>query len=418
MKSSLELSAPQLQTLVEINRKIVTTLNREASAYEAMSLLQRGFGYEYVNLFLMDAIGRKLVWRGGVWHGQPADLDARWSVPVGEVGAVGWAAAHGQPAVVADILHNARPARAHYPPGLSNIKAEAAAPIAADGHILGVLSVQSDQADAFGEADRFVLQAVADQVAITLENARLRSTSEVRVVHYVTQEHEIVETRDEFFSTISHELRTPLSSIRGFVRLLLDDQVPDVETQREFLSLIGQQTERLAQLVGNLLDISQLEAGKLALKREPLHLTVILRRATSKMQGMARDKHIKLEIDVPAELPAVAGDDGWLEQVATNLIGNALKFTPAGGQITVSARPSGGEIVAEVRDTGIGIPADLLERIFDKYYRVPGTGGEQVEGTGLGLHIAKRIVEAHGGRIWAESTLGQGSVFRFTLPCS
>jgi two-component system phosphate regulon sensor histidine kinase PhoR len=240
----------------------------------------------------------------------------------------------------------------------------------------------------------------------------------VRVVHDVTQERELDEMRDDFFSIISHDLRTPLSSIQGFARLLLDDQVPEEETRREFLGLIDRETERLGQMVNNLLDISRLEAGKLTLKRELLQLADILREATSKLQGMARGKHIKLGSDIPADLPIIAGDDGWLEQVATNLIGNAIKFTPSGGQIMVSARRSGDEVVAEVRDTGIGIPADLLERIFDKYYRVPGASGEQVEGTGLGLHIAKRIVEAHSGRIWAESTLGQGSVFRFTLPCS
>ena len=330
MKSPLELGAPQLQTLVEINRKIITILNPEAFVHEVVLLLQRGFGYEYVHLFLMDAAGRQLVWQAGVWHGRPADLDERWSLPVGEDEAVGRAAALGQPVLAPDTRRDARAARDYSPPMLSGVKSEAAAPITAEKRILGVLSVQSDRVSAFGEADRFVLQAVADQIAIALENARLRSAAEARAVHDATQERETEEMGDEIFSTLSHELRTPLSSIRGFIRLMLDDQVPDVETQREFLGLIGQQTERLTQLVGNLLDTSRLEAGQLTLKREPLRLTVILRRATSKLQGMARGKQIRLEIDVPAELPAVAGDDGWLEQVATNLIGNAIKFTPKG----------------------------------------------------------------------------------------
>ncbi|MEJ2555975.1 MAG: ATP-binding protein [Anaerolineae bacterium] len=111
------------------------------------------------------------------------------------------------------------------------------------------------------------------------------------------------------------------------------------------------------------------------------------------------------------------GDQDWLEQVVTNLIGNAIKFTPEAGQVVVGARQSKDEIVVEVRDTGIGIPADSLDRIFTKFYRVPHRTGEQPEGTGLGLYIARQIIKAHAGRIWAESTVGQGSTFRFTLPC-
>jgi signal transduction histidine kinase len=154
----------------------------------------------------------------------------------------------------------------------------------------------------------------------------------------------------------------------------------------------------------------------LDLQREPLQLANALRQVASQLQSIAQKKQITLETDWPADLPPVIGDEDWLEQVVTNLVGNAIKFTPAGGRVTVSARPSGAEILVEVSDTGIGIPADSLDRIFTKYYRVPDKGGERIEGTGLGLHIAKHIVEAHGGRIWVESTVGQGSTFRFTLP--
>ncbi len=241
---------------------------------------------------------------------------------------------------------------------------------------------------------------------------------EVRVVHDVTKEREIEEMRDEFFSTISHQLRTPLFSIQGFVRLILDDEVPDEKTRREFLTIISRQTEQLTQLVNNLLNISRLESGMLEMERKPVQLLDVLQQAVSKLQGIAQGKKITLTTDSPASLPTITGDRHWLDQVVTNLIGNAIKFTPEGGRVTVGARQSDGEILVEVSDTGIGIPPDSLDRIFTKFYRVPDEAGERPEGTGLGLHIAKKIVEAHGGRIWAESTLGEGSTFRFTLPCA
>jgi signal transduction histidine kinase/GAF domain-containing protein len=239
---------------------------------------------------------------------------------------------------------------------------------------------------------------------------------EVRVVHDVTREREIEEMKNEFFSTTSHELRTPLFSIQGFVRLILEGQVPDGETQREFLGIILQQADQLAQLVNNLLNISRLESGMLELERKPVSLLEVLQETVSKLRGIAQEKDIALETDLPASLPSVIGDQDWLEQVVTNLIGNAIKFTPEEGQVVVGVRQSKHEIMVEVTDTGIGIPADALDRIFTKFYRAPHGAGERPEGTGLGLYIAQQIIKAHGGRIWAESTLGQGSTFRFTLP--
>lgn len=240
---------------------------------------------------------------------------------------------------------------------------------------------------------------------------------EVRVVHDVTKEREIEEMKDEFFSTISHELRTPLSSIQGFVRLILEDEVPDEETQREFLSIIGRQAEQLGQLVNNLLNISRLESGIFKMGREPVHLLDVLQRTVSKLRSIAQAKNIAVETKLPSSLPPVIGDEGWLEQVITNLVGNAIKFTPEGGTVRIGARQSNGELVVEVSDTGPGIPADALDKIFTKFYRVVDDSSERPEGTGLGLHIARQIVELHGGRIWAESCVGQGSTFWFALPC-
>jgi two-component system phosphate regulon sensor histidine kinase PhoR len=239
---------------------------------------------------------------------------------------------------------------------------------------------------------------------------------EVRVVHDVTKEREIEEVKDEFFSTISHELRTPLFSIQGFVRILLEDNPPDAETQRDFLQIVNRQTEQLVQLVNNILNISRLESGMLDMEHKSVQMLDVLQRATRKLQSIAKGKNIRLETELPTSLHPIVGDRGWLEQVAVNLIGNGIKFTPEGGQVTVSAHQTDDQVLVEVRDTGIGIPPESLDRVFVKFYRVPDETGKRPEGTGLGLHIAKKIVEAHGGHIEVESNVGEGSVFRFALP--
>ena len=249
-----------------------------------------------------------------------------------------------------------------------------------------------------------------------VKNEAGQRIGEVRVVHDISKEREVEELKDEFFSTISHELRTPLFSILGFTRLILEGQVHDEGTEREFIRIIGRQAEQLGQLVNNLLNISRLESSLFELERQPVELVEVVRQTLSKLHSIAEGRGVELQAELPASLPMVTGDRDWLEQVVSNLVSNAIKFTPEGGQVCLAARQQDGDILVEVSDTGIGIPADSLELIFSKFYRVPDEGEERPGGTGLGLHIAKQVVEAHGGRIWAESTAGQGSTLRFTLP--
>jgi NtrC-family two-component system sensor histidine kinase KinB len=239
---------------------------------------------------------------------------------------------------------------------------------------------------------------------------------EVRVLHDVTRERELDRLKDDFISFVVHELRTPLSAILGFVQLILDDQVPDTGTQREFLTIVKRQAAQLGTLVDNLLDLSRLESGLIKLKEEPVSMSSVLQQVGTKMQGLAQSKGIALEVTTPADLLTVIGDDRWLEQVVTNLVGNAIKFTPEGGRVTVSGEVEGPEVLIEIADTGPGIPAEALELIFSKFYRVSNVATRAAEGTGLGLYIARKAVESHGGRIWVESTVGEGSTFRFALP--
>jgi len=168
--------------------------------------------------------------------------------------------------------------------------------------------------------------------------------------------------------------------------------------------------------VSDILDLARIEAGRLELRREPFDLVGALRGAMDRLRRLAEDRGIALTLQAAEGLPQVLADGVRMDQVFTNLLGNALKFTPRGGQITVTARQQGADLLMEIRDSGKGIPPEHLDRIFDRFYRVPLPDGERVEGTGLGLSICKAIVEEHGGRIWVESVMGQGSTFSFTLP--
>jgi PAS domain S-box-containing protein len=239
---------------------------------------------------------------------------------------------------------------------------------------------------------------------------------EVRVVHDITRERELEQLKDDFMSTVSHELRTPLFSIQGFAQIMLEDGNLDPATRTEFLSIIQSQAVQLSQMVNNLLDLSKFDEGKLEIEHKPVALLDVIHKTTLKLQGFAHQQKVKLITQLPASLPSLNGDTQRLEQVLTNLIGNAIKFTDAGGKVYISASTSDTEILVQIKDNGIGIPAEALERIFSRYYQVEDKSERSARGSGLGLHIAQRIVKGHGGRIWAESESGRGSTFYFTLP--
>jgi len=241
---------------------------------------------------------------------------------------------------------------------------------------------------------------------------------QVKVVYDVTKERELDRMKSDFISMISHELRTPLFSILGFIRLILDGQAPDEETQTNFLTVVEQQAQHLAHMVDDLLDLSRLEAGLIDLKLESVHIEEIVRQTVTKLHSLAQDKRIAVNVHMADDVPPLIGDRRWLEHVMTNLIGNAIKFTPQEGRVWVLAKRQTSDVVVQVIDSGIGIPKEAQKNLFSKFFQVDGSTTREMGGTGLGLYIARRIVEAHGGRIWAESKVGKGSAFSFSLPFS
>ena len=221
-------------------------------------------------------------------------------------------------------------------------------------------------------------------------------------------------SKSQLLSTVSHELRTPLASIKGFATTLLRQDVRwDEATQRDFLHIIEEEADRLTEIIDNLLDMSQIEAGALRIRKEPAQMRQLIREVVDEMR-MRTEAHWFL-VDLPTELPRVLIDTRRIRQVLHNLIGNAIKYSK-GGQITISCEVEGEHVVASVSDQGEGIPTQYLDKIFERFFQVDGALTRRVGGSGLGLSISRSIIEAHGGRIWAESVVGQGSTFRFTLP--
>jgi PAS domain S-box-containing protein len=231
----------------------------------------------------------------------------------------------------------------------------------------------------------------------------------------ITREKELDAMKSQLLSTVSHELRTPLASIKGFATTLLRDDVDwDDQSRREFLSIIDEESDRLTELISNLLDMSRVEAGALRVEIEPTHLRPLIEETASEFQMMTHT--YQFVVKLPSRLPAVMADPRRARQVLRNLVENAVKYTPEGGPVTISARVLSDFVQISVADQGIGIEAEQLENVFDRFYQVDSASTRKVGGSGLGLSICKAIVEAHGGRIWAESKLGTGSTFHFTLP--
>jgi two-component system phosphate regulon sensor histidine kinase PhoR len=220
--------------------------------------------------------------------------------------------------------------------------------------------------------------------------------------------------RRDFLTNISHELRTPLSSIKAIAETLKDGAINDKKAAGNFLDKIDIEVDRLNQMVQELGELSHIESGAGTLNKSSFDVNLLLKQIGNRLQTQIERAGLKLHLDTAADLIANNADKGRIEQVMINLIHNAIKFTPSGGSISVSARKRDNDILFSVSDTGAGISKDDLSRIFERFYKADKA--RSGSGTGLGLSIARQIVEAHGGKIWAESNVGKGSTFYFTLP--
>ncbi len=222
--------------------------------------------------------------------------------------------------------------------------------------------------------------------------------------------------RRDLVANLSHELRTPIASIKALGETLRDGAARDPAVAADYLDRINAEADRLAQMVQEMGELSRIESGEAPLQRGPVNTAGVVARVADRLRPQAERAGLQMGLDVSPDLPMVFADEARLEQVLVNLVHNAIKFTPPGGKVDISARTEGDGLAISVSDTGVGIPEDDLPRVFERFYKADKAraGG----GTGLGLAIAKHVVEAHGGRIWVESVEGRGATFSFSLPLS
>jgi two-component system sensor histidine kinase KdpD len=281
---------------------------------------------------------------------------------------------------------------------------------------VGTISLVREQGGSgFRAVDNRLLLAVAAQLGLAVERERLRREA---------METEVLRRTDELktalLNAVSHDLRTPLASIIASAGSLRQRDVAWTEQdQQEFAEAIEQEARRLNRIVSNLLDLSRIEAGSLRPAADWYDVGALIDDVVGRLRPVTAQHRVS--VDVPEDLPPVQLDYVEIDQVLSNLIENAVKYTPPGGEINIGVRPGDGEVEISVADRGPGLPAAALARVFDPFYRVDGTSradssGPRPLGTGLGLAVARGLVEAHGGRIWVENRPGGGACFTFTLP--
>jgi signal transduction histidine kinase len=395
--------AIQLQASLEVGQAVTSILDPDTLLDHVVRVVRDCFYYSYVAVYTADESGEGLVLRASAGEADPFH-GAR--VTGESIGAVGRAFRDGQ-----SVLES-RPVSIQVGPPLSYARAEAALPLRLGDRVLGVMDVQSTQPESFDQDDVSVLQNVANQVAIALENARAYALEREAAERL----RELDRSKRRFLANMSHELRTPLTNIIGFARLMLKGiDGPLTEQQRHDLEIIYHNGEHLLGLINDLLDISQIEAGLMELEFREVDLGDLIRSVMATASALLRGKPVVMRGIIAPDLPRVRADPARIRQVLLRVLANAAKLTDQ-GTITVRAWAGDGEVRISVSDTGVGIAPKYLERIFERFEQGVTENGRRPDGAGLGLALSKEFVELHGGRIWVESEVGKGSTFTFTLP--
>jgi len=280
-----------------------------------------------------------------------------------------------------------------------------------DEHKYGVLVLETLYGPAcFSDDDLPFVQVLADLIALEIDRANL--DAEAAVAQQVQEEDRL---RSEVMAALSHELRTPLASIKGYTTALMLKEVNWPEEKRqEFLRLIDEETDNLERMVSDIMDASLIDIGQLDIEPQPLRLPRLAEEVAQEIQQHS-SKH-NLVVDFPASFPLVDADPRRIRQVFLNILDNAIKYSPEGGLIMVRGEVRPTDVVVSIADQGVGISPEDLIPLFDKYFRVKAPTGYHVPGTGLGLPVARAIVETHGGRIWAKSKMGEGTTLYFSIP--
>lgn len=403
-----------LAASAEIGRLITSTLDLNTIFARTVNLINERFGFYHAAIFIVEETGFNAVLKEATGEAGMEMKKREHALPLNEKSIVGKVTSEGIPVIVnnteKDALHRPNPL-------LPETRAEAAIPLRVGSRIIGAIDIQSKIAEAFTEDEIAVLQTLADQIAVAIDNARSFELSQQAVMEM----REVDRLKSQFLANMSHELRTPLNSIIGFSRVILKGiDGPVTELMQQDLTAIYNSGQHLLGLINDILDLAKIEAGKMELAFDEVNIMDLANSVMSTMTGLIKDKPIQMRKIIEPNLPTVRADAIRVRQVMINLLSNAAKFTEE-GEITVTVGPhisptGHGEIIVSVTDTGAGISVEDQEKLFLPFSQVDASPTRKTGGTGLGLSICQQLINMHGGRIWVESEMGRGSTFHFTLP--
>ena len=413
-RAALQRRNTYLAASSEIGRLVTSTLELNTIFTRTVNLVSERFGFYYAAIYTIEETGFNIILREATGAAGEKMKAQKYMLPVGSQTIVGKVAESGESKLVDDItgepLYQPNPL-------LLDTQSEAALPLRIGSRIVGVIDIQSTQTYAFTQDDISVLQSLADQVTVAIDNARSYELSQ----QAIRELREVDQMKSQFLANMSHELRTPLNSIIGFSRVILkgiDGPVNDI--QQQDLTAIYNSGQHLLGLINDVLDLARIEAGKMELNFEEVHLSEMVTGVLSTAKGLVKEKRIQLLQRIPTDMPAVRGDTMRVRQVLLNLISNASKFTDE-GSITVEAlvqkAPTGKmEALINVIDTGPGISIEDQKKLFQAFSQVDGSATRKSGGSGLGLSICANLVQLQGGRIGVHSEVDRGSTFYFTIP--
>jgi signal transduction histidine kinase len=416
LESKVEERTRYLAIAAEVSRQITRVLDLDLLLPELVEKTRQGFNLYYVALYLFDHPSRELTLEAGTGRDGVMVEAERKSLPIST-----------RPSLVAkvarenkaEIINETQKSTIYSPnPLLPDTQSEAAFPMIVSDELVGVLDLRSEIVGRFKEKDAQIFSTLAEQIAIAVRNAQLYREQE-----HVAQELERTDLmRSQFLASMSHELRTPLNAIINFTQLIaMGAAGPVTEDQVTMLNTSLRSSKHLLQLINDVLDISKIQAGKLSLYIEEgvnlndeIKVVIDMTEPLLDKQNAKLDQPIQFIRDIDEDLPLTACDRRRIRQVLLNLLSNAIKFTGQ-GSITLSAKNNRSGSTFAVMDTGPGIPLEMQERIFEPFIQTTD-GIKQAGGTGLGLHISRSLIQAHGGDLWVESRIGEGTTFFFTLP--
>ncbi|NWF64217.1 MAG: GAF domain-containing protein [Chloroflexi bacterium] len=402
-----------LAVSAEIGKLVTSILDLNTIFSRTVKLITDRFGFYHAAVYIVEETGFNAVLKEGTGEAGTQLKMQEYALQLNDKSIVGSVALTGRELVVNNVQENPL---YQFSPLLPETRAEAALPLRIGSRVIGVIDIQATQVNAFNEDEISVLQTLADQVAVAIDNARSFELSQQAVMEM----REIDRLKSQFLANMSHELRTPLNSIIGFSRVILKGiDGPVTELMQQDLTAIYNSGQHLLGLINDILDLAKIEAGKMELAFDEVNISDLVHSVMSTMTGLIKDKPIEMKQFIEPNLPTVRADAIRVRQVMINLLSNAAKFTEEGA-ISVSVMPFKEDGITQIRisvtDTGAGISLKDQQKLFQAFSQVDASPTRKSGGTGLGLSICQQLVNMHGGKIWVESEEGKGSTFHFTLP--